>query len=86
MRRKGNGFLFLIMSMTTSSSSCAGRSSSSTERHKAAKLNDTIEWLKEIAVGCPYDAAAAQITFAISAMHTTSELLKRALLDICMSP
>ncbi|ODM18227.1 hypothetical protein SI65_06098 [Aspergillus cristatus] len=50
------------------------------------KFNDTIEWLEEIAAGRPYDAAAAQVAFAISAMHITSELLKQALLDICMHP
>jgi cytochrome P450 len=54
--------------------------------YKAEKYDDTIEWLEEIAAGRPYDAAAAQIAFAISAMHTTSELLKQALLDICMHP
>ena len=58
----------------------------SIESHKAEKFNDTIEWLEEIAAGRPYDAAAAQIAFAISAMHTTSDLLKQALLDICMHP
>lgn len=48
--------------------------------------NDTIEWLEKEARGRPFDAAAAQIAFAISAMHTTSELLKQTLLDICMYP
>jgi hypothetical protein len=38
------------------------------------------DWLQP-AAGRPYDAAAAQIAFAISAMHTTSELLKQSLLD-----
>lgn len=50
----------------------------------AEKFNNTIESLKEIAAGRPYDAAAAQVAFAISAMHTTPELSKQALLDICM--
>lgn len=53
---------------------------------EARTLDDTIQWLEEIAAGRPYDAAAAQVAFAISAMHTTSELLKQALLDICMHP
>ncbi|KXG49543.1 Cytochrome P450 [Penicillium griseofulvum] len=53
---------------------------------KVEKCEDTIRWLEEIAAGRPYDAAAAQIAFAISAMHTTSELLKQTLLDICMHP
>jgi len=55
-------------------------------RDKTSKSEDTIQWLEEVAAGRPYDATAAQIAFAISAMHTTSELLKQALLDICMHP
>ncbi|CAG8897194.1 unnamed protein product [Penicillium egyptiacum] len=58
----------------------------SIESNKIGNFEDTIQWLEEIAAGRPYDAAAAQIAFAISAMHTTSELLKQALLDICMHP
>jgi hypothetical protein len=53
---------------------------------KVERFEDTIQWLEEIAAGRPYDAAAAQIAFAIGAMHTTSELLKQTLLDICMHP
>ncbi|KAJ5393006.1 hypothetical protein N7465_011980 [Penicillium sp. CMV-2018d] len=60
--------------------------SHSTKLDKIENFEDTIKWLEEIAAGRPYDAAAAQIAFAISAMHTTSELLKQALLDICMHP
>ncbi|KAL4751799.1 hypothetical protein BDW72DRAFT_202855 [Aspergillus terricola var. indicus] len=63
-----------------------GRAREQARSHKTEKFNDTIEWLEETAAGRPYDAAAAQIAFAISAMHTTSELLKQALLDICMHP
>ncbi|CAI7586534.1 unnamed protein product [Penicillium bialowiezense] len=51
-----------------------------------AKFNDTIQWMEDVAAGRPYDATGAQIAFAISAMHTTSDLLKQALLDICMHP
>ncbi|KAJ5205144.1 Cytochrome P450 [Penicillium cf. griseofulvum] len=58
----------------------------STRPDKVENFEDTIQWLEEIAAGRPYDAAAAQIAFAISAMHTTSELLKQTLLDICMHP
>lgn len=64
----------------------AHNKSTSVESHSPEKFNDTVQWLEEIAAGRPYDAAAAQIAFAISAMHTTSELLKQALLDICMHP
>jgi cytochrome P450 len=64
----------------------ADRKSTSIESQKTEKFNDTIQWLDEVAAERPYDATAAQIAFAISAMHTTSELLKQALLDICMHP
>lgn len=47
---------------------------------------DTISWMEEIADGRPFDPAAAQLAFAISSIHTTSELLKQTLLDICMHP
>ncbi|KAJ5144043.1 uncharacterized protein N7515_002830 [Penicillium bovifimosum] len=60
--------------------------SQSIEPGKMEKFEDTIQWLEETAAGRPYDAAASQIGFAISAMHTTSELLKQSLLDICMHP
>lgn len=60
--------------------------SQSIEPGKIEKFEDTIQWLEETAAGRPYDAAAAQIAFAVSAMHTTSELLKQSLLDICMHP
>ncbi|KAJ5375854.1 Cytochrome P450 [Penicillium concentricum] len=60
--------------------------SESSEGDKSEKFEDTIQWLEEIAAGRPYDAAASQIAFSISAMHTTSELLKQAMLDICMHP
>lgn len=60
--------------------------SHSTKPDQIENCEDTIQWLEELAAGRPYDAAAAQIAFAISAMHTTSELVKQALLDICMHP
>ncbi|WYZ42118.1 hypothetical protein EsH8_V_001013 [Colletotrichum jinshuiense] len=47
---------------------------------------DTITWMQEQAKGRPFDPAATQLAFAISAMHTTSELLRQVLLDICMHP
>lgn len=62
------------------------RQSHSTKPDKVENFEDTIQWLEEISAGRPCDAAAVQIAFAISAMHTTSELLKQALLDICMHP
>ncbi|KAL7935003.1 cytochrome P450 [Trichoderma chlorosporum] len=49
-------------------------------------FNDTITYIEEIAAGRPFDAAATQLAFAISAMHTTTELLKQTLVDICLHP
>lgn len=48
--------------------------------------NDTITWIEEVAGGRPFDPAATQLAFAISAMHTTTELLKQTLVDICLHP
>jgi cytochrome P450 len=50
------------------------------------KYEDTIAWMEEAAAGRPFDAVAAQLAFAMSAMHTTSELLKQTVLDICKNP
>lgn len=47
---------------------------------------DTIAWMEEMAAGRPFDPAATQLAFAISAMHTTSELMKQVLVDICIHP
>lgn len=48
--------------------------------------DDTIAWMEEIAAGRPFDPAATQLAFAISAMHTTTELLRQTLVDICLHP
>lgn len=48
--------------------------------------DDTFQWLTDVAAGRPFDQAAAQLAFAVSALHTTTELLKQTLLDICMHP
>ncbi|KAF2623086.1 cytochrome P450 [Macroventuria anomochaeta] len=47
---------------------------------------DAITWSEDLAAGRPVDHAAMQLAFAISAMHTTTELLRQALLDICAHP
>ncbi|PQE23863.1 Cytochrome P450 protein [Rutstroemia sp. NJR-2017a BBW] len=50
------------------------------------KFDDTIEWIEEEAAERPIDPAEVQLGFAIAALHTTTELLKQALLDICAHP
>lgn len=53
---------------------------------KAKQFGDTIEWIEKVAAGRPFDPAATQLAFAISALHTTTELLKQTILDICTHP
>ncbi|KAK7702114.1 hypothetical protein SLS57_011498 [Botryosphaeria dothidea] len=47
---------------------------------------DTLAWLEERASGKPYDAIAMQLGFAMAGLHTTTQLLKQAVLDICGQP
>lgn len=47
---------------------------------------NTIDWIEQAAAGRPLDAAGAQLGFAIGALHTTTELLRQSLLDICAHP
>ena len=44
---------------------------------------DAMEWMEECAKGRPYDAAMAQLSMSLAAIHTTSDLLTQVLLDIC---
>ncbi|KAE8376785.1 cytochrome P450 [Aspergillus bertholletiae] len=54
--------------------------------NRRCEFNDAIEWIDEAARGLSFDAASVQLGFAIGALHTTTELLKQAILDICMHP
>ncbi|OJD30023.1 cytochrome p450 [Diplodia corticola] len=47
---------------------------------------DTLAWLEERADGKPYDPVAMQLGFAMAGLHTTTQLLKQAVLDICGQP
>ncbi|BCS23009.1 cytochrome P450 [Aspergillus puulaauensis] len=47
------------------------------------KYNDAMEWMEQCAKGRPYDAAIAQLTFSVAAIHTTSDMLVQVLYDIC---
>ncbi|KAF2146172.1 uncharacterized protein K452DRAFT_348777 [Aplosporella prunicola CBS 121167] len=53
---------------------------------KPKKYEDTLAWLEERANGKPYDAVAMQLGFAMAGLHTTTQLLKQAVLDICGQP
>ncbi|KAL4804730.1 cytochrome P450 [Aspergillus unguis] len=45
--------------------------------------NDALEWMEVCAKGRPYDAAVAQLSMSLAAIHTTSDLLTQVLYDIC---
>ncbi|KAF9889504.1 hypothetical protein FE257_007214 [Aspergillus nanangensis] len=47
---------------------------------------DALQWMEESAKGRPYDAAVAQISFSLAAIHTTSDMLSQVLLDLCDMP
>lgn len=65
------------------------------ERRRAEKLADTaqggapkqyhdaMEWMEQCAKGRPYDAAVAQLSISLAAIHTTSDALTQVLIDIC---
>ncbi|KAL2009416.1 hypothetical protein VTN00DRAFT_5223 [Thermoascus crustaceus] len=47
---------------------------------------NTIDWIEQATARRPLDAVGAQLGFAIAALHTTTELLRQTLLDICAHP
>lgn len=53
---------------------------------RTCKFNDSIEWFEEAAKGRRFDASAAQLGLAMGALHTTTELVKQTILDICLHP
>ncbi|KAL4864283.1 hypothetical protein BDV12DRAFT_189022 [Aspergillus spectabilis] len=46
------------------------------------KYTDAMEWMEQCAKGRPYDAAVAQLSFSLAAIHTTSDMLTQVLFDI----
>ncbi|KAJ5820053.1 hypothetical protein N7474_005644 [Penicillium riverlandense] len=47
------------------------------------RFNDAMQWMEEVAKGRSYDAAVAQISFSLAAIHTTTDMLTQVLLDMC---
>ncbi|KAL4787130.1 cytochrome P450 [Aspergillus varians] len=45
--------------------------------------NDAMEWMEQCAKGRTYDAAVAQLSLSLAAIHTTSDMLTQVLYDIC---
>jgi len=53
---------------------------------KPPKTADAIGWMYDLANGRPIDYTLAQLGLTIAAIHTTTEVTTRALIDICSKP
>lgn len=56
------------------------------EGKKSDKTADTIGWMVEVAKGRKVDYVAGQLSLSLAAIHTTSEALTLAIMDICLFP
>lgn len=54
--------------------------------NKPPKVADTIGWMYEVAKGRDADYVAGQLSLTMAAIHTTTETICSALLDICEYP
>ncbi|KAL2857577.1 cytochrome P450 [Aspergillus pseudodeflectus] len=55
-----------------------------TERGREPEAyHDAMEWMEQCAKGREYDAAVAQLSLSLAAIHTTSDMLTQVLYDIC---
>ncbi|OKL62285.1 hypothetical protein UA08_02496 [Talaromyces atroroseus] len=50
------------------------------------KHSDAVQWMEELSMGKPYDAAVAQLGLSMAAIHTTTDLLTQVLYDLCQHP
>jgi cytochrome P450 len=48
--------------------------------------NDAMDWLEQVAKGRSYDPAAIQLTFSLTAIHTTTDMMTQAVYDLCERP
>lgn len=48
--------------------------------------NDAMQWIEEMAKGRSYNAIGAQLGLGFAAIHTTSDLLSQALIDLAQHP
>ncbi|GME27846.1 putative cytochrome p450 [Neofusicoccum parvum] len=55
-------------------------------RGEKVKGKDTVTWMDEVAKGRPYDAVLNQLFFSVAALHTTSDLITHAMLDLLEHP
>lgn len=56
------------------------------EESKSAKTADVFHWLLDVQNGRPIDFVAGQLTLSIAAIHTTTEMVSRCILQICETP
>ncbi|KAL9947741.1 hypothetical protein ACHAO5_002501 [Verticillium nonalfalfae] len=53
---------------------------------KPSKISDAIGWMYQVAAGRPVDFVCAQMQLTLAAVHTTTEVLTQAILDLCERP
>lgn len=53
---------------------------------KAQPATDALGWFEEMSKGKPYDPTVAQLTFAVAAIHATTDLLCQTILDLSRRP
>lgn len=56
-------------------------SAESTRKH-----TDAIQWLLELSKGEDYDAALAQLSLSMAAIHTTGDMITQVIYDLCEHP
>ncbi|KAG7133163.1 Cytochrome monooxygenase bsc2 like protein [Verticillium longisporum] len=53
---------------------------------KPSKISDAIGRMYQVAAGRPVDFVCAQMQLTLAAVHTTTEVLTQAILDLCERP
>lgn len=50
------------------------------------RVYDSIEWMEECADGKPYDETILELALFLAAVHTTSDLMTKVIVDLCEHP
>lgn len=53
---------------------------------KPSQAGDSLGWFEELARGSEYDPAVAQLTFAVAAVHATTDFLSQLLIHLAQHP
>ncbi|KAF2167649.1 hypothetical protein M409DRAFT_65789 [Zasmidium cellare ATCC 36951] len=53
---------------------------------KPARMEDSLSWMEDVAQGRSFDYAAGQLGLSVAAIHTTSEMATKAVLQLCENP